>query len=377
MKKIYLPLLLGIVAFATGCPNQPSKSFNNKDTFASNVNEYLEVQQGRYNCAVDEGKNYVPARGRGKGREAGTGQCGNTTLTNPLDVAQRVRNDAIEDAITVIDSNYTDFINKIDTRRSKIDFIADVIDLGAGAATGIAKGERPNQILGIALTAFRGGRQSSELNFYKRQTTPILISKMDGNRAKVYAGILQKKSKGVNVYSMKEAIRDLVAYYNAGTLIRAFAELSKDTAAQAQEAERQVQVLRGLDINPIPTVKQENLSDAYFKEQLTLIGELGNIPKLKAEDQPAATAKLKTKLETIWRNIAAKQQFQPFIEKMRQDADSNFKPTLDKVKDNNFATVTAEELLTLIVGFGATVSDKPDDVQAFEDFIKILQSANQ
>ena len=162
MRKIQLCLLLCLVAVATGCPNEPSKSFNNKDTFVSNVNQYLTRAQDDYRQAVANGRN---------------------------DIAKRVRDDAIEDALAVVDSNYNDFIRTINTRRSKTDFIADVIELGTGAAVGIAKGERPNQILGIALTAFRGGRRSSELNFYKEQTTPILISKMDDNRAQVFASI--------------------------------------------------------------------------------------------------------------------------------------------------------------------------------------------
>src|SRR6185503_18479855 len=101
--------------------------------------------------------------------------------TDATGEGKRLRNDALDTVLAVIDENYTNYISDIETRRSNTDFVLDVIDLGAGAATGIAKGERPNQILGIALTAFRGGRKSSELAFYKQQTTPILISKMDDN----------------------------------------------------------------------------------------------------------------------------------------------------------------------------------------------------
>lgn len=233
MRKIQLSLLLSLIAFfATGCPNEPSKSFNNKNSFVSNVNEYLAAAQGRYEQNV---------------------------RSNPAE-AKRVRNDAIEDAVAVIDSNYNDYISKLNTRRSTTDFIADVIELGTSAMTGIVKGERPNQILGIALTAFRGGRRSAELNFYKEQTVPILITKMDDNRAQVYAMILTRKADEVIDYSMKEAIRDIVDYYNAGTLIRAFTQLQKDTAARAKESEDRVLELKGLKITPEATQGTRDLS---------------------------------------------------------------------------------------------------------------------
>jgi hypothetical protein len=172
----------------------------------------------------------------------------------------------IDRALAVIDSNYNDFITRLQTRRSTTDFIADVIDLGLGAATGISKGERPNQILGIVLTAFRGGRRSAELNFYREQTTPILISKMDDNRAKVERIILEGKEKEVTDYSLPAALRDIVAYYNAGTLVRAFTELSKDTAAQAQRSEKRVLELKNInpsDIVNLPEAATENLRLIY------------------------------------------------------------------------------------------------------------------
>ncbi len=216
MRHLQISLLLCIVAFATGCPLEPSKNFNRKDSLVNSVNDRLKAYQTDYNTNVTK---------------------------DPVE-AQRQRNDALELSIAIIDDNYTDYIRTLDSRKAKIDFVADVIDLGTSAAVGITKGERPNQILGIALTAFRGGRNKAELEFYKQQTTPILISKMDGNRADVLGEILQKKAKPVSAYSMNEAIRDIVGYYNSGTLIRAFTKLSTDTAAQTKKSEDDLVILK-------------------------------------------------------------------------------------------------------------------------------------
>src|SRR5215213_31158 len=242
MKKTPLYLLLSLVLFATGCPNGPSKDFNN-DNFAARVNAFLAKEQ----------QDYI-----------------NNVTSNPKE-AKRVRNDMIDKALAVIDSNYNDYISRLQTRRSTTDFLADVIELGTGAAAGIAKGERPNQILGIALTAFRGGRRSAELNFYKEQTTPILITKMDDNRSKVQAAILSHQSKEVGEYSMNAAIRDIVAYYNAGTLARAFTELSKATSDSARVSEEAVRVLRGdPDISSIPSLKEAQTADDIQSQRESL-----------------------------------------------------------------------------------------------------------
>jgi hypothetical protein len=244
MKKIYLFLLLSFVAVATGCPKvvktKPSTKFS-QNTLVTQTNSYLKNQQMAYYCAITDGKveydysklEYV---------------CKGTTDTNGKEIAKRIRNEAIENGIMGVNSVYIDFIDDLNTGRSTSNFVADIIDLGTSATIGITKGERALQILGVALTAFRGGRKSADLNFFREQATPILINKMDDNRSTTYASILLKKDKSVDEYPMQEAVRDIVDYYNAGTLIRAFTQLSKDTGEQANLSEKRVLSLKS--INP-------------------------------------------------------------------------------------------------------------------------------
>jgi hypothetical protein len=264
MRKLQLCFLLGSLIFATGCPNEPSKQFpknagTSKNSLVNNINVYLAAQQTKYYKDPTTGKD--------------------------------TRNEAIEDIIGVIDDNYNNFINNLDNRRSKTEFIADVVEIGTTGTIGIVKGtQRTIQILGIALTAFRGGRKSADLSFYKQQTTPILIAKMDDNRAKVYAKIFEKKQKSISEYSMKEAIRDLVGYYNAGTLIRAFTELSKDTAASAKASEDKVTRLELHGIPPSTISTEEATADA--NRALNVLGDLSNGLSGNATDQAAALKKL-------------------------------------------------------------------------------------
>jgi hypothetical protein len=383
MKKTPLYLLLFcLVLLATGCPNEPSRNLSkeNKNAIANRINTYLAEAQDAFN---------VPN-------------------TDPA-ARKRIRNDAIEEMLALIDSNYHDYITRLANHRATTDFLADVIELGTGAATGIAKGERPNQILGIALTAFRGGRRSAELNFYREQTTPILIAKMDDNRSRIYAGILQKKARTADDYSFKEAIRDMVAYFNAGTLIRAFTELAKDTSTSAAASEEAVRVLRGeVKLTDIPTLEVANLTDAVFAQRRSLAQQVRDlrtkgtaageeaaraiplptpadaanvtaaeqtaIAEAEARREAARKEKLaetlkpaREKLEMIWNEVEAADAFKPSVEKLKTDDRAG--AILKKTAENR----TEAEYLTLLDRLAALIQD---DAALSGQFLAILKRGN-
>lgn len=265
MKKISLCLVLCVVVFTTGCPKYKPRpvDFNNPNSFVSKINTYFADQQKNYRAAVN---------------------------SNDLPRAKMIRNDILESVLPYIDEVYMDFITDIQRGRDKDNFVADLVELGASAAVGITNGERPLQILGIALTAFRGGRRSADLNFYKEQTTPILISKMDGNRARVRAIILTREREEVTTYPIGAAISDIVDYYNAGTLVRAFTALQEDTAVQTREAKDDLLVLQG-----VPLTRPSNeATTASAVEPLPVLRTLKASLDSKVPDEvAAATAKLK------------------------------------------------------------------------------------
>ena len=306
MRGLILTVLMGITAFTTGCPQEPSKKFpaktfpgatnvtnaSNSKSLVTNINSYLATAQQEFKTAMD---------------------------ADPADVlgkAQRIRNDAIDDVLAVIDDNYNDYISHIEERRSRTDFVLDIVDLGAGAATGITKGERPNQILGIAMTAFRGGRRSSDLNFYKQQTTSILINKMDDNRATALADILNNRSTPAGDYSMKTAIRDLVDYYNSGTLVRAFAQLTKATGAQALASQAQVRRIKG----PVNKASIPSLDLAQVEVQLDRQKQgLARAIDAGEKATPPALQPVRLKLEAIWNTILSNDKFKPAIATLKTD----------------------------------------------------------
>jgi hypothetical protein len=268
MKKIQLCLLICTALFATGCPKyRPKVDFNNKDSLVNRINSRFTDWQVQYRTALDR---------------------------KDFERAKTARNELLEEALPYLDDAYIDFITDIQAGRDRGNFVADLIELGTSGAVGITKGERPLHILGVALTAFRGGRRSADVNFYKDQSTPILISKMDGNRAKVRATILSREGEGVNTYPIGAAISDIVDYYNAGTLVRAFTELAKDTAVQTKQSEERVLELKGVQITPEATREQRDFS-VLSKNILDQLRE-----DLKdASKAAAATTKLQNIVKTL------------------------------------------------------------------------------
>jgi hypothetical protein len=268
MRKVHLCLLIFTAIFSTACPKyRPSVDFNNRSSLVNRVNERFKGWQNEYYDALK---------------------------VKDFDRARRARNELLEEALPYIDDAYTDFITDIQRGRDRTNFVADVIELGTTAAVGITNGQRSLHILGVALTAFRGGRRSADLNFYKDQSTPILISKMDGNRANVRATILTREKASVDDYSIGAAVTDIVDYYNAGTLVRAFTELSKDTAVQTKQAEDKVLELKGVQKTPEATQKARDVSVLA----LNILDKLRDDLKDPAK-APAATTKLQNIIKAL------------------------------------------------------------------------------
>jgi hypothetical protein len=266
MKKIQLYLMLSVAVFATGCPKyKPQVDFDkNPNAFINRLNTFLREEQERYNGLIKR---------------------------DPPDTATAkiVRNEAIERVLPYIDSAYMDFITDIQAGRDRDNFIADLVELGGTAAVGIVNGERPLQIIGVGLTAIRGGRRSADLNFYKEQSTPLLITKMDGNRARVRSVILTREGQDVGSYPFGAAISDIVDYYNAGTLVRAFTELQKDTADKTKQEEDNLQVLKGVPLTPEATPILRNTAVSARRVLDNLLNDL-NSPD--AATKAAATARV-------------------------------------------------------------------------------------
>jgi hypothetical protein len=202
------------MAFMTACPKtRTSMPAPIRDTLIEGRLGRLKDLADKYDAAIDSG---VPDPGR----------------------AKLYRNELIYQAKQLMDANYNDFENDLFVRRASSNVLMDITELGVSVATGITNGERVKSILGVAQTAFKGGRRSVDLNFFRERTTEVLALKMRAARARV----LQRINLGVRAevadYPLASGLDDLIDYLNAGSLNSALLELTGDTGAEAQEARR-------------------------------------------------------------------------------------------------------------------------------------------
>ncbi len=284
MKSIICFLVILIIVLATGCPSrQPKlglKDEGYKKLIISQLKENVFNKEWvEYKCSND---GFYNTGITGKAFDVFT--CGNVKKNS--DNAQNIRNEVLDNSIGLIDSAYGVYIRDIRKNRSIGEFFADLVQLGGSTAGGIVNGERALQIIGVALTGFNGGRKSASLNFYDEKTTSILIKRMDASRSQILSEIKQNQQKstvGNGSYSFDAGLDDIVRYFDAGTMNRAFTELDKQVSVDARIAEKGVLRIKNLaDISDSLTATQSEELKNIFKELKRLSKNLEDKNKLDA-----------------------------------------------------------------------------------------------
>ena len=224
-----------------------------------------------------------------------------------LGKAQLYRNEIIHAGLLLIDDNYNQFENDLFVKRATSNVAADITELGVSAATGITNGERVKTILAIALTAFKGGRKSIDMNLFRERTTEVIAQKMRGSRSKVLQGIYQGLGLPVDRYPLGAALDDLVNYLYAGSINSALLELAQDAGEDAKKSKAKAATLKlspfvteveKVDLNKITkaasaikiklldkTTEAQGRTDlGEVLKQLYTDAELGDLSKKSSED---------------------------------------------------------------------------------------------
>lgn len=223
MKKLKCLLLVALLASMTGCPKtRTTMPGPFRNTLIEGRLQRLKDLADKYDQAID---------------------------ADPPDLgkARLYRNEVVYQAKQLIDLNYNDFENDLFVKRATSNVLMDITELGASAAAGFTNGERVKSIIAIALTAFKGGRRSIDLNFFRERTTEVIVLKMRASRGRVLQRINQGAGLDVASYTLASGIDDLIDYLNAGSVNSALLELAGDTGAEAREAR---EVAADLKISP-------------------------------------------------------------------------------------------------------------------------------
>lgn len=153
------------------------------------------------------------------------------------------RNDYINKLITIIDINYSRFINKLGTEKRTKDMAVDFTQLSLNIAGAAVGGATTKTVLSAISAGVTGSNSAIDKNFFYDLTLPSLIVQMNADRTEVYRMILtgmQKDVSGKDSYPWTMALRDLIDYYNAGTLQHATFSVSKAAGAKQTEAQDRI-----------------------------------------------------------------------------------------------------------------------------------------
>lgn len=157
------------------------------------------------------------------------------------DVSQRTRSrDKIVYKVAAeIDKAYITFKNSFFGERATGQTTMDIAQIGLTSA-GTLAGAGAVNILSAIATGLAGSRLSFDKNFFKEKSTDLLVSRMDGLRAEQWIRIKLKLSRNDDTYSFYELERDLLDYYDRGSLAAAFQNIIDESGAANKKADNEI-----------------------------------------------------------------------------------------------------------------------------------------
>ncbi len=210
----------------------------------------------------------------------------------------RIRDKIVYLTAREIDKNYREFKNSFFGERAATETAFDIMQIGLGTAGTIAGGITTANILAAISTGIAGSRLSFNKNFFKEKSPDLLLSRMDALRASQWLQIYRKLQKDDPAYLLYEAERDLIAYFEKGTLQAAFQDVIAESGAAQQKAEaaisKQIQAKYGRFIEPIASESELGEVDKLYNEFL----------KLKSGDKENRAKKIIAKFKALQPDIS-------------------------------------------------------------------------
>jgi len=158
----------------------------------------------------------------------------------------RVRNAILNDLMATIDFNYHEFEVRLHTDKTVKDTSTEIVTLGLTAASAAVGGAEVKTILSAIATGVVGVNASLDKNILQNNTVQALELEMRSLRAQKEKDLIIGMAESDAHYPLQSGIRDVIAYYYAGSLTDAMlglvaktgsdAEVSRATASEARKA---------------------------------------------------------------------------------------------------------------------------------------------
>jgi hypothetical protein len=146
----------------------------------------------------------------------------------------KVRNAILNDLMAVIDFNYHEFEVQLHSEKVLKNTTADIVTLGLTAASTAVGGAEAKTILSAIATGVVGANTSLDKNVFQNNTVEALELEMRSLRALKEQDLINGMADTDAHYPLQSGIRDVIAYYYAGSLTDAMLGLVEKTGADAQ-----------------------------------------------------------------------------------------------------------------------------------------------
>ena len=145
----------------------------------------------------------------------------------------RVRNTILNDLMAVIDFNYHEFEVRLHEDKTLKDTSTEIVTLGLTAASTAVGGAEVKTILSAIATGVVGANSSLDKNILQNNTVQALELEMRSLRAQKERDLIVGMADTDAHYPLQSGIRDVIAYYYAGSLTDAMLGLVEKTGSDA------------------------------------------------------------------------------------------------------------------------------------------------
>lgn len=171
-------------------------------------------------------------------------------LSSTTEAERRTCRDTIVEArMIAVDARYTEFRQAFYGEARWGRFAATVASLGLTSAASLS-GMAAAQALSAAATGVTGVRAAYDREVLTDKTANAIESAMDSARDAVGLRLRRGLQQSAAEYPLAIALSDLEAYYNAGTLLGALADITRLVGAEAQQIQA---ALRTATYGPRPS----------------------------------------------------------------------------------------------------------------------------
>jgi hypothetical protein len=149
-----------------------------------------------------------------------------------------VRNRILYELMGMVDDYYFRYTDELRSDIAGKGIFSDTLGLATSLAATAAGGQQLKTVLSAISTAAQGVSKSIDANVLLGSSVQAIRLQMDAARSDLAAEmILKMKQQDAGEYPLEAGLRDIVRYYDAGTLTSGVAALSKESGKKKIESE--------------------------------------------------------------------------------------------------------------------------------------------